>query len=39
MLQVIHGHVDRLYKTEARLSYVMDSMIQDLEDAKVDSMT
>ena len=38
MLQGIHGYIDRLYKSEARLSYVMDGMIEDLEGAEVDSM-
>jgi hypothetical protein len=39
MLQKIHGFVSNVYGSERRLGEVMDTMIEDLEDAEVQEMT
>jgi hypothetical protein len=38
MLRAIHGIVSDIYKSENRLSVVLDSMVEDLEDAEVQNM-
>ena len=38
MLQSIHGRVSDLYRSEIKLSEVMDTMIEELEDSEVQAM-
>ena len=38
VIQAIHGHISEIYKSQKRLSEVMDAMAEDLEDAEVQAM-